>query len=129
MLQIAKTHNDFANILKEMIKISPLGYFATIKTKEFKKLYDEVIAFTPLLNDKKYSITTKCYWYINNITDFQNVNVVNIDLQIMLNLQLVIKNGVHQNVKIQIQTILKYVDNQDISTIMVNGTLMTILIK
>ena len=42
----------FANILKEMIKISPLGYFATIKTNEFKKLYDEVIAFTPLLNDK-----------------------------------------------------------------------------
>lgn len=70
MLQIAKTHDDFANVLKEMIKISPLGYFATIKTKEFKKLYDEVIAFTPLLNDKKYSITTKCYWYINNITNF-----------------------------------------------------------
>jgi hypothetical protein len=53
-----------------MIHISPLGYFSVIKTKDFKQLYDEVINFTPLLNDSKYSITTKCYWYINNITDF-----------------------------------------------------------
>ena len=53
-LQSAKTHNDYANIIKDMIKISPLGYFAVIKTLPFKKLYDEVVAFTPLLNDKKY---------------------------------------------------------------------------
>lgn len=69
-LKCAISHEDYSDILKEMISISPLGYFQILKKKDFKKLYDEVVRFTPLLNDKKYSITTKCYWYINNIIDF-----------------------------------------------------------
>ena len=69
-LALAVSHNDYVNILTEMIKISPYGYFNIIKTLPFKKLYDEIMQFTPLLVDKKYSMTTRCYWYIHNIIEF-----------------------------------------------------------
>lgn len=69
-LTLAVSHNDYVNVLTEMIKISPYGYFNIIKTLPFKKLYDEIMQFTPLLVDKKYSMTTRCYWYIHNIIEF-----------------------------------------------------------
>ena len=42
-LALVVSHNDYVNILTEMIKISPYGYFNIIKTLPFKKLYDEIM--------------------------------------------------------------------------------------
>ena len=53
-----------------LVQKFPLSYFKTLTTKAFKRLFDEIVKATPLLNDTKYTIATRCNWYLNNIKDF-----------------------------------------------------------
>jgi len=45
-------------------------FFAKLKSEANRELYDEIVKFTPLLDDKKLAFRTRVYWYLNNITEF-----------------------------------------------------------
>lgn len=48
----------------------PQSYLNVIKSKRFFHLYRYILENTPLLNDKKYKLSTKIFWLLYNLTDF-----------------------------------------------------------
>lgn len=68
--------------LKWLILTFPDNYGRMLKSKnkrfiDLKYLYDWINEQTPLLNNAKYSIATKCYWIIHNITKFPKCTTCN----------------------------------------------------
>ena len=77
---------DYYNIVKNIYMNNPKGFHMILKAKKNSELLDWINSQVPLLQDKKYTIGTKCYWIFNDIHDFpkckecgttfgQNVNV------------------------------------------------------
>ena len=79
------------NELKMLVETKPFYYMHALKQNQYKYLYDYIVEKTPLLNDSIYTIATRVYWVLNNITTFpicpicgssyginQNVKSVNI---------------------------------------------------
>ena len=56
--------------LQSLIKEHRTSYHNVLKSKEFLDLLDYIRYKTPLLNDEFYSISTRIYWVLNDLTDF-----------------------------------------------------------
>jgi len=74
-------------IIKNIIKENPTSYSAILKNKKNLNILKFIIDMTPKLNDKFYSLSTKVFWVLNDLTDFpicpickktygQNINIV-----------------------------------------------------
>ena len=61
---------EIKQFLKWITNTYPDNYARMLKTEKYKKYYDYIILNTPMLNDKKYKMSTKVYWILNDITDF-----------------------------------------------------------
>lgn len=60
-------------LLKDLVELNPLGFFNTLryeKTEQLKLLNIWINECTPMLVDKKYSISYKAYWILHNLIDF-----------------------------------------------------------
>lgn len=70
----AKTHEQFIEVF--MLIYTKVGKpFIRIQQEEkYRKLYDEIIHYTPLLNNSHFTFTTRCYWFVNGITAFPICN-------------------------------------------------------
>lgn len=49
---------------------NPKGFHMILKSKKNLDLLNWINSQVPLLQDKKYTISTKCYWIFNNMHDF-----------------------------------------------------------
>lgn len=70
---ISDYSKPYIDQLKELIQNNPRGYYMTLenaKEREIKDLANWINEQTPLLQNKKYRWSTKCYWILNNLTDF-----------------------------------------------------------
>lgn len=56
--------------LKKIVNDHPNNYTRMITAESRKYLKDYLEFKTPLLNDKKYLLSTKCYWVLNDLIDF-----------------------------------------------------------
>lgn len=56
--------------LKQLIEENPNNYPTVILAKSRRYLRDYIEFKTPLLADPKFRMPTKCYWVLNDLTDF-----------------------------------------------------------
>ena len=61
---------DYYNIVKNIYMNNPKSFHMILKAKKNSELLDWINSQVPLLQDKKYTISTKCYWIFNDIHDF-----------------------------------------------------------
>lgn len=57
-------------LLAKIVSDSPKGYHITLKSHKFKFIIDYLNRKFPQLQNKKYTLGTKVYWLLHDITDF-----------------------------------------------------------
>ena len=68
-------HNEsIEDILRNRLsEMKPTAFFCWLKKQ--KEILNEISKFTEKLNDRKFSLRTKLYWYLNNLVDFPRCTV------------------------------------------------------
>ena len=68
-------NEEYDNYIRNLVEKHPRSYFKTLKSKSNSHILDYINNCTPLLNDKKYLISTKVYWVLNKLTDFPKCKI------------------------------------------------------
>lgn len=58
--------------IKDLCYSHPDNFSTMLLSTKRKYLYDFLMWFTKELNNKKYKMSTRCYWVLNNIRDWNN---------------------------------------------------------
>jgi len=69
-LRLAKSHEQFVEVFMLIYKKVGRPFEQIQKNQKYKKLYDEIVSYTPLLDDPFFTFATRCYWFANNMTAF-----------------------------------------------------------
>lgn len=63
-------HNEIIEktLRNRLVEMKPTAFFCWLKKQ--KEILDEIFKFTEKLNNKKFKLRTKLYWYLHNMVDF-----------------------------------------------------------
>ena len=71
MKNVYQENNEtYFQILMDIVKKYPRCYVNQLKSKKYQHILNWINSSLPLLHDSIYTISTKVYWILNNITDF-----------------------------------------------------------
>ena len=70
MISCAKSHEDFTKIIIWLTENISRPFTHIFNDIRLAPLKNEIISFTPLLNDGHFTFITRRYWYVHKIIDF-----------------------------------------------------------
>ena len=84
-----KLNNEhFYTQLEILVKSCPRSYFNSLRTDKFKDIFQWIIKQTPLLDDPKFKLSTRCNWILNDIHGFPKCSVCGCEFGKNINLQI-----------------------------------------